>query len=158
MQTKKNDMGVSPVIAVILMVAITVVLAGVVFLWAQSFTNEAGGTVKNLNVRGDIDANGIVVAGPVYYPVLTIEVISGKIVWSDYKVTINGVSVWDVADLVTAPETIAAGTNTVTSNAGDTAYFSHSTLAVTSGTEYSVKVVHIKENKIVWEANIIAVA
>ncbi len=38
---KKNDMGVSPVIAVILMVAITVVLAGVVFLWAQSFTDEA---------------------------------------------------------------------------------------------------------------------
>ena len=44
---KKND-GVSPVIAVILMVAITVVLAGVVFLWAQSFTDDAEGDVETV--------------------------------------------------------------------------------------------------------------
>ncbi|MCI0496684.1 MAG: type IV pilin [Thermoplasmata archaeon] len=34
----KNDEAVSPVIAVILMVAITVVLAAVLYVWAQSFT------------------------------------------------------------------------------------------------------------------------
>ena len=33
----KNDDGVSPVIAVILMVAITVVLAAVLYVWAASF-------------------------------------------------------------------------------------------------------------------------
>ena len=33
----KNDEGVSPVIAVILMVAITVVLAAVLYVWAASF-------------------------------------------------------------------------------------------------------------------------
>ncbi len=39
-QYKKNDDAVSPVIAVILMVAITVVLAGVVFVWAMTFANQ----------------------------------------------------------------------------------------------------------------------
>ena len=37
---KKNDDGVSPVIAVILMVAITVVLAAVLYVWAASFLEQ----------------------------------------------------------------------------------------------------------------------
>ena len=36
----KNDEGVSPVIAVILMVAITVVLAAVLYVWAASFLDQ----------------------------------------------------------------------------------------------------------------------
>ena len=36
----KNDDGVSPVIAVILMVAITVVLAAVLYVWAASFLEQ----------------------------------------------------------------------------------------------------------------------
>ena len=37
---EKNDEGVSPVIAVILMVAITVVLAAVLYVWAASFIEQ----------------------------------------------------------------------------------------------------------------------
>ena len=37
---EKNDEGVSPVIAVILMVAITVVLAAVLYVWAASFLEQ----------------------------------------------------------------------------------------------------------------------
>ena len=37
---EKNDDGVSPVIAVILMVAITVVLAAVLYVWAASFLEQ----------------------------------------------------------------------------------------------------------------------
>ena len=40
----KDEQAVSPVIAVILMVAITVVLAAVLYVWASSFL---GGTTKN---------------------------------------------------------------------------------------------------------------
>ena len=36
----KNEDGVSPVIAVILMVAITVVLAAVLYVWAASFLEQ----------------------------------------------------------------------------------------------------------------------
>ena len=39
-RTIKNDEGVSPVIAVILMVAITVVLAAVLYVWAASFLEQ----------------------------------------------------------------------------------------------------------------------
>ena len=43
---KMNDEAVSPVIATILMVAITVVLAGVLFVWASSLAE--GNTDGNL--------------------------------------------------------------------------------------------------------------
>ena len=44
---RKDDEGVSPVIAVILMVAITVVLAGVLYVWVSQFsTGGGGGAVK----------------------------------------------------------------------------------------------------------------
>jgi flagellin-like protein len=44
---RKDDEAVSPVIAVILMVAITVVLAGVLYVWVSGFgTTGGGGTTK----------------------------------------------------------------------------------------------------------------
>jgi len=39
----RNDEAVSPVIATILMVAITVVLAGVLYVWASSLAGESTG-------------------------------------------------------------------------------------------------------------------
>jgi len=133
---KKNDMGVSPVIAVILMVAITVVLAGVVFLWAQSFTNEAGGTVRSLNVKGSIDAGN---------SELQLEVISGTITWADYKILVDG------------SEVSGASVNETSSSAGETAhYYSHGSFSVAQS--YNVKIVDIAENKVVWEDDIIASA
>ena len=137
---KKNDMGVSPVIAVILMVAITVVLAGVVFLWAQSFTNEAGGTVRSLNVKGSIDASE---------DTLSLEVISGTITWSDYNILIDG----------TLQSTWATSTPT-TSSAGETAVWDDdgTNIDFTAAQSYNVKIVDIAENKVVWEDDIIASA
>ena len=157
---KKNTLGVSPVIAVILMVAITVVLAGVVFLWAQSFTDEAGGGGEILNVKGSIDVNGFAdnTATPVehVHSVLTIETISGTVDWSLYKVTVGGVQVYDVASLTTTPDT----SNGLTASAGDSTYFSVAawTTLLTAGTEYNVKIVNIGENALVWEDDIIATA
>mgnify|MGYP003572387586 CR=1 FL=1 len=155
---KKNDMGVSPVIAVILMVAITVVLAGVVFLWAQSFTNEAGGGVENLNLRGSIDVNGIN-DGINTFSVLELEVLSGTIEWSEYQITIAGTTVYDVADLTTTPDTA----NGETTSAGQTGYFSVAAYSdaatpLTAASEYTIKIVNIGDNQVVWEDNIIATA
>ena len=55
---KMNDEAVSPVIATILMVAITVVLAGVLYVWASSLAE--GNTEGNLALYqfGAEDANG----------------------------------------------------------------------------------------------------
>ena len=59
----RNDEAVSPVIATILMVAITVVLAGVLYVWAASLAE--GNTDGNLALYafGAEDANGAVTDG-----------------------------------------------------------------------------------------------
>ena len=49
---RKDEEGVSPVIAIILMVAITVVLAGVLYVWVMQLAGGGGDTVEIL----DIDA------------------------------------------------------------------------------------------------------
>ena len=131
----KKDTGVSPVIAVILMVAITVVLAGVVFLWAQSFTDESDSTVDTMNVKGSIDDSD---------ETLTLEVISGTYSWDDYRVTVDGTIV-----------TTTAGSST---SAGGSAVFSEALTTFDVGTEYNVKIVNIAEDQLVWEDDIIAVA
>ena len=131
----KKDTGVSPVIAVILMVAITVVLAGVVFLWAQSFTDESDSTVDTMNVKGSIDDSD---------ETLTLEVISGTYSWDDYRVTVDGTIV-----------TTTAGSST---SAGGSAVFSEALTTFDVGTSYNVKIVNIAEDQLVWEDDIIAVA
>ena len=55
---RKDEEGVSPVIAVILMVAITVVLAAVLYVWAASFLDGTGenapfGTFQTIVVGDD---------------------------------------------------------------------------------------------------------
>ena len=54
----KNDEGVSPVIAVILMVAITVVLAAVLYVWAASFL-EQGESAPIATFWVEEDSNGV---------------------------------------------------------------------------------------------------
>jgi flagellin-like protein len=133
---KKNDMGVSPVIAVILMVAITVVLAGVVFLWAQSFTDDAEGGVETVNVKASLYEDTAAALDKI-----EIEVISGTMTWSEYTVTIES----NTATL--AGSTSAGGTATAT---GD--------WTLVKGTEYTIKIVNIGENKVVWEDDVIALS
>ena len=48
---RKDDEAVSPVIAVILMVAITVVLAGVLYVWVSGFGTTGGGSKPSVGVE-----------------------------------------------------------------------------------------------------------
>jgi flagellin-like protein len=60
----KNEQAVSPVIATILMVAITVVLAGVLYVWANNLAAEGTDTsMHTLNTYSADDANGGVSSG-----------------------------------------------------------------------------------------------
>ena len=55
----KNEQAVSPVIATILMVAITVVLAGVLYVWANNLAAEGTDTsMQTLNTYSADDATG----------------------------------------------------------------------------------------------------
>ncbi|MFW3145394.1 MAG: type IV pilin [Thermoplasmatota archaeon] len=133
---KKNFMGVSPVIAVILMVAITVVLAGVVFLWAQSFIGDED-TVDTMNIKVNLYADQ---TGPNTADKIEVEVVSGQINWGDYEIRIGATTLTDVT----------------TSNAGDTLTIAAGLPVLTQGETYAVKIVNVGENKVVWEKDIIA--
>ncbi len=135
---KKND-GVSPVIAVILMVAITVVLAGVVFLWAQSFTDDADGGVETINVKASADGSD---------DDLVFEVISGTMKWDDYKILINATT---EVTTTAALESSAGEMATFTAAAGPPSFF-------TGTIEYNVRIINIADNAVVWEDDIIATA
>ena len=54
----RNDEAVSPVIATILMVAITVVLAGVLYVWASSLAGDSAGGTLDAYTFSDADATG----------------------------------------------------------------------------------------------------
>ena len=53
----KNEEAVSPVIATILMVAITVVLAGVLYVWASSLAGDSTGDTLDTYVWSAVDAS-----------------------------------------------------------------------------------------------------
>ena len=54
----RNDEAVSPVIATILMVAITVVLAGVLYVWASSLAGDSAGGTLDAYTFSEADAAG----------------------------------------------------------------------------------------------------
>lgn len=59
---KGNEEAVSPVIAVILMVAITVVLAATVYVWVSGF-GQSGSQAKNLSLTQTSCTNGVDTGG-----------------------------------------------------------------------------------------------
>jgi flagellin-like protein len=81
-----DDEAVSPVIAVILMVAITVVLAATVYVWVSGF-GASGTQAKNLSVSQGTATNLAAASGSVSY---TIVSISPNYLVSNFKVTSSG--------------------------------------------------------------------
>ncbi len=85
----KNEKAVSPVIAVILMVAITVVLAGVVFVWAYTFIDlEDEPRIWRLNIDdAKVTLSDPTIAGDV---VIAVEQDGGQpIDWRSIEVRLN---------------------------------------------------------------------
>ena len=125
----RNDEAVSPVIATILMVAITVVLAGVLYVWASSLAGESTGggldtyTFSHRDANGDMSSDGL-------DDLVHIQMTSGDgLNWANLKVSIvvdggvsslcveggdaatsdctwdkDGDNIWDVADEITISE------------------------------------------------------
>ena len=139
MKWKRNAKdGVSPVIAVILMVAITVVLAGVVVLWVTrlSKTEEEGPEMLTLDVKLYDTTNDY------------IEIYNnggGTINWANYKITIDGQSIGTLSGTTEVGEkiTFTSGTDEIS-------------ISVDLGTTYLVKVINTVTNKVVWEREVTA--
>ncbi len=150
MKWKRNAKdGVSPVIAVILMVAITVVLAGVVVLWVTrlSKTEEEGPEMLTLDVKlYDDDINGD------YMEIYNNG--GGTINWANYKITIDGTPIAGTTDSTSWTD----GTANLETEVGEKVTIDFSTNQFEAGLEYTVKVTNIKTQKVVWEQDIIAEA
>ena len=126
-----NDEAVSPVIAVILMVAITVVLAATVYVWVSGFGGSSGTPAKTISLASD----GALSNG---WKNFTVASATSGMKWSDIKLTIDGVeyALDTGGDCGTNPKTITAGnyylacggaveqTATLTVDAGDQLSFS----------------------------------
>jgi flagellin-like protein len=83
---KGDDEAVSPVIAVILMVAITVVLAATVYVWVSGFGASSGSPAKTMSLTGDGALSG---TSKTY----TVASATSGMRWSDISVTVNGAAI-----------------------------------------------------------------
>ena len=89
---EKNEQAVSPVIATILMVAITVVLAGVLYVWANSLASEGTDTsASTLNTYTSADADDAANDAAGGADTLIRMQMTGKddLAWSFVKVTLS---------------------------------------------------------------------
>ncbi len=110
----------------------TVIFAGIVFLWASDISETDGGSVDNLFVRGEIDADA---------DTLTFEMISGTRDWNDLLVTVDGMELT---------------TSTGEASAGDEVVFSSPSWDPIPDTTYMVNVKSISDNMNLWGSTITA--
>lgn len=101
----KEKAGVSPIIAIILMVAITVVLAATIYVWVSGMGGGGGGAKLALNLRQiNYDSSA-------YNVTYRVESVSGGPGWEDVRIKLDATVIWD-------------GSNGVPSTAGiDGIYF-----------------------------------
>ena len=143
-----DNKGVSPVIAVILMVAITVVLSGVVFLWASSFSSQAGNAIDlsrmEISIKDDPAGDRLV-----------ISIISGDVIWGSMSIlmTLPDGSVIR-ADLSSAPQRSSAGDkeefDSFLDGSGSPCVFDGS-----RGDHIEVRIVNIEINSLILIRNVI---
>ena len=111
---ERDEEGVSPVIAVILMVAITVVLAGVLYVWANNLASEGTDTsIGTLNTYTTEDADDE--TGPGAEDTLVKMQLTGKddLAWSFIKITLS------VGDNVYTCNVVAGDDCVISQAAGD---------------------------------------
>jgi flagellin-like protein len=118
-----DDEAVSPVIAVILMVAITVVLAATVYVWVSGFGSNSSQPAKTLALTsngGIADCNGAT-AGTAECKVYVVASASPGLRWQDLTFTLNGVTQTYAAEgCTTATTPAAANTYAACDGAGAT--------------------------------------
>ncbi len=171
---KIDEEGVSPVIATILMIGITVVLAGSVFLISGYYTSLAEGEPEIFVVDVEIDPTGIEEidsdGGSTGHTYSTLKISSThKVInWEKYKVTIDGERVFTIPDSkITATNVPDASDDPAPVNSGKTLvgndqYFTEESYRddyrpLTQGTSYYVVVVNLDDNRVVWWGYVIAV-
>ena len=147
MRIFKNKRAVSPVVGVILMVAITIVLAATIYIWISSMSSPAA-TAPSINFRGTV-VNASSDSTYEYYVNLTVISVQGSASWGDliikiykndtelssdnYNIKLNGNS--NIAGAVQAGDVLSIQ---LTNN-------------VNSGDNIKVQIVHNPSNSIIYD-------
>jgi len=121
----EDKTGVSPIIAVILMVAITVVLAATIYVWVSGFGGGGGGSNIALSLR-QVGHTGTSVE-------YEVQSVSGNPGWNDLEATIGGVGCsFSTPGSATLDDEINAGDNiNITGYTGSTIVGSEVTISDT---------------------------
>ena len=86
----EDKTGVSPIIAIILMVAITVVLAATIYVWVAGFGGGAGSEIAMSLDQITHETTGVFTDIN-----FTVQSASGDGGWEDLKITLAGTEVWN---------------------------------------------------------------
>ena len=127
---KADNVAVSPVIGVILMVAITVVLAGILYLWVSQLADHDDSGLDHFTFEFKLDSNN---------DVILMELQSGPLISSRYfTIKLDGI------DGIIPEQNMHAGdTITITSP-----------VDMISGSTYNIKL--IKDYNVIWDQDYIA--
>ena len=129
----KNDKAVSPVVGVILMVAVTIVLAATIYVWVSHMSSPAA-AAPSINLRGTFSSDGKTLT-------LTVISVQGDARWDDLDIKVpNGLT----------PKIYKDGTEVTTGmvEAGDYIEINVSSF---SGSEITVQIVHVPSNSVIYE-------
>jgi flagellin-like protein len=171
---KLDEKGVSPVIATVLMLGITVTLASTVFLISGEYIEIAGGGPEIFIVDIELDPDGIREAGSEgrgeghTYSAVVITSTHRMIDWSDYKVTVDESKVFTVPSKVISRNQVPdASDDPSPVNKGKTPvglsqYFTEEGFRndyqpLMKGEKYDVVIVNIDDTSVVWSGEVIAI-
>jgi len=165
--------GVSPVIGVLLMLTLTVMLSGSVWLAVNTYASDAEGGPEIVNVRVSIETSGIrevsddgTPTGRTYSG-LRIEVISGTYEWQRYKVLVDGKKMFTVGSELIREGSVPDGNsepaplNYGVSQAGEVQWFTEDGLRSDLSplmrlNEYDVRIVNLGTDSMVWQREVLA--
>ncbi|MGA1872155.1 MAG: archaellin/type IV pilin N-terminal domain-containing protein [Thermoplasmatota archaeon] len=171
---RSDDAGVSPVIATIILIGITVSLAGTVYLMTDNYSKMAGDKPEIFVADMEIDVDGVIEVDAEGHPTghtysaLVVSPIHRHIEWGDYKVTIDGERVFTVMDRhVTSTQVPDASDDPSPVNSGRTVVGAEQYLTeegyredfrpLQRGGIYYVVIVNLVENEIVWKGDVRAI-
>ena len=143
----RNGKAVSPVVGVILMVAITIVLAATIYIWISSMSSPAA-TPPSINLRGEfaeLDVDGDNTAEKVL--VLTVVSVQGDAKWDDLQISVSD-DKDNTYNIGEGKEVEISGSGMV--EAGDQITIDFSGFE-NAPSEITVQIIHVPSNSVIYE-------
>lgn len=137
---RSDDQAVSPVIATILMVAITVVLSATVYVWVTGFGGQTTQPARSVSLSSNAPISN---AGVKTY---TVSAASTGMSWQQLKITLNGV---EMAQAATTNATQYEAAHGTTAETGADTIDAGDSITVTSAAGQTLRIVDAQSNAVI---------